>query len=128
MPTLELLSEGRLSLRFSLMEQVAAFRCSSEMVFPLSAITSITAEGPCNSWAVFRCPGTSLPGYIAAGTYYVPREGQSRSKQLWYVRGSRPPCLSLGLVGCGYDRVVLSFASEKEVQAWVEDLNSAKKE
>lgn len=115
---MELFLDGEeLRLHLGAAEKVLAFRFRP-LVFRREQVLRAYRELPTSSWRDLRAPGTALPGFVKAGTYYTPR-----GKEFWFVRfrdSRHALCVELDKVS--YKRLVLTLANdamlEREINDW----------
>ncbi len=89
---------------------MAAFKSQHEI--ELKNIKEVKPET--NTW--FRCPGTFLPRFFCAGTYY-----RKKGKEFWYYRKGKQ-YITLKLQNDKYKRVVLGVNNNRY---WSELLKTA---
>jgi hypothetical protein len=65
-------------------------------------IDSVSLEEPEFSWKTVRAPGTSVPWFFHAGTFYTPI-----GKEFWYFHEKKTK-LTINLTDGPYDRIVIS--------------------
>jgi hypothetical protein len=82
---------------------------------PLSSVRGATADpGVMREPAGFRAPGTHVPRFITAGTFY--KDGE---RVFWNLRGSREPVV-IELAGERYARLVLGVDDARATAERVE--------
>jgi len=107
MPTLEL-TKDELIVHLSFWEAIASLQRGIRV--PLKNIRGATDdEGFRGSALGLRCPGTSVPGIIVAGTYWKRGERQF----VFVTRGSHPVVIELNHEK--WDRIVLGVADARNV-------------
>jgi hypothetical protein len=105
MPRLEL-TDRELIVHLSFWEKLAAFHRSVRV--PLAKVRGATEDaGFSGADMGLRLPGTSLPGVIAAGTYY-----NNRDKQFIFVTRKTQPVV-IELADAGFARIVLGVANAR---------------
>ena len=94
----------------------------SHLRIPLKAITIVRRPSRVtlrNLWKGWRAPGTHLPGYLVAGTYYKGGE-----RHFWDVR--RPTnAIEIGLSGADYDRIFIEVDDPEAEIRRIEDARAA---
>jgi len=84
-------------------ERLWAFHLSPTIEISITHILRATTETPTMEWYALRAPGTALPGFFVAGTYYT-----KRGREFWYVTQSSK-FLVLDVEDEYYKRVVLTL-------------------
>ncbi len=69
---------------------------------PKGNLVSIQEGKPQSSWLDLRVPGTLLPGFIKAGTFYT-----RRGKEFWYVTRNHTHIYTIELKDMTYKRLVV---------------------
>lgn len=103
-------TQSTLKIQLESSERLWAFHLSGHIEVPLESIQSVRLERPETTWHELRAPGTCLPGFIKAGTYYT-----QRGREFWYVlraskgaaNGESQNCLCLDMSEGYYKRIVL---------------------
>jgi hypothetical protein len=109
--------DGKLELHLSVKERFAAVHIASTIAVPLASVTHVSTIEPESNWNELRAPGSFVPNFIKAGTYYT-----ARGREFWYVTKSRDgKFLTLDLQGEYYKRIVLTI---DEHQAWCDRLKT----
>jgi len=89
----------------------------SDVRIPRSAIVRADNALPQQSWKQLRAPGTYIPGWIKAGSYFT-----SAGWEFWYFAYRRQPHpLTLSLAGQKFTKVVLGVSDAglvDHVMAW----------
>jgi hypothetical protein len=74
------------------------------IVIPFSQIHQVTTDRPATHWQEIRSPGTKIPGWIKAGTFYYQKQ-----RSFWYAHPKKP-VLTLELApDAHYQQVVLAI-------------------
>lgn len=98
------------------------FALKSRLRIPLAAITVVRRPSQLalrNLWKGWRAPGTHVPGYLVAGTYYKGGE-----RHFWDVRrGER--AIEIGLSGADYDRMFVEVDDPDAAIRRIEDARAA---
>ncbi len=89
------------------------FSFKREIVVPINEITKVSTDEPGVLWGI-RLPGTHIPFYFRAGTFYT-----KLGKEFWYYRLSKEP-LVIETKG-NYKRIVLGLDDAKY---WCELIDS----
>lgn len=97
------ITDQTLTLQMDWHERLWAFHLSSAIAIPRSEIQTVSTDPPKMEWYALRAPGTALPGFFVAGTYYTPR-----GREFWYVTRNKP-FLVLTLTDHYYKRIVLTL-------------------
>jgi len=107
----------QLTVEFSVAEKLAAFHGNFHI--PLNQVRGASVVDK-KFWQQLgaRIPGTGLPYLLIAGTYI--KKGDRAF--VWWSRKSTP--VEITLSGAGYDRLVISAASEAEAENWAETVNA----
>jgi len=100
--------EDKLQIEFALKEQLLAVRFQKTWQIPLAHIEQVTTSKPESNWKALRAPGTSIPGWIRAGTYYT-----DQGKEFWYVTKSNQNFLTIELRNESYKRIILSLENNE---------------
>jgi len=85
------------------------------IVIDLGHIQSVSLEEPEFDRRTIRAPGTSLPTYFHAGTFY-----SSLGKEFWYFK-SKEPKLTIELSGGTYKRIVIAPTN---LNGWYQKLST----
>ena len=94
----------KLKIELKLWEKIFSVK-TSDIEIALKSIKCVSTEKPKFTWKWLRCPGTFLPGVIAAGTYYAKREDKWE-KEFWCLTRGRK-LLVLELKDEKYTRIIL---------------------
>ncbi len=98
------LNAEQLRIELTPMERLWAVHVGKTIAIPLSQIRQVTTDVPVTNWQEIRSPGTSVPGWIKAGTYYYERR-----RSFWYTQPKKP-VLTLELApDADYQTVVLAI-------------------
>lgn len=103
-------------IRLEPLERLWGCHISGKIELPLAEIETVTLARPEPDWQALRAPGTYLPGWIKAGTYYT-----QRGREFWYV-GREPQTLCIDLKTGYYKRIVLA---SPQAQQWSIHLQAA---
>ena len=79
-------------------------------------IQSVSLKEPVLTFPSLRAPGTSIPTYFYAGTFY-----SKLGKEFWYFK-QKEPKLTLILSGGPYKRVIITHENMEE---WYDKLNTS---
>lgn len=109
-------TERLVEIHLEPIERLWGCHVGGKIELPLSEIEAVTPARPETHWTELRAPGTYLPGWIKAGTYYT-----ERGREFWYV-GREPQTLCIDLKTGYYKRVVLA---SPEAQRWLVSLQAA---
>ena len=91
---------NELAIELSFWEKIWSLHGNFQI--PKSNIVSIGEGNPKSSWSELRVPGTFLPGFIKAGTFYT-----RRGREFWYVTRNTPRIYTIELANMSYHRLVL---------------------
>jgi hypothetical protein len=91
----------QLRIELTRMERFWAVHVSKTISIPLAQIRQVTTDVPTTNWQEIRSPGTSVPGWIKAGTYY-----HDRLRSFWYTQPKKP-VLTLELAPNAYYRKIV---------------------
>ncbi|MEL6779109.1 MAG: hypothetical protein AAFO06_17820 [Cyanobacteria bacterium J06597_16] len=97
--------DNNIKIQLDPSERLWAFHLNRQIEVPLDTVESVRLERPETTWNELRAPGTYLPGFIRAGTYYT-----QRGREFWYVNkasNSTPNCLCVDMSEGYYKRIVL---------------------
>ncbi|MEE3717905.1 hypothetical protein V2H45_14280 [Tumidithrix elongata RA019] len=109
--------DQQLKLHLAVKERLAAVHIASTIAVPLPSITHVSTVEPKSNWNEIRAPGSFVPNFIKAGTYYT-----ARGREFWYVTKSREgKFLTLDLKDEYYKRIVLAIDDH---QAWCDRLQA----
>ncbi len=94
----------QLRIELTRMERFWAVHLGKTITIPLAQIRQVTTDAPPTNWQEIRSPGTSVPGWIKAGTYY-----HDRWRSFWYTQPKKP-VLTLDLTpDAYYQKVILAL-------------------
>ncbi|RUR72260.1 hypothetical protein ACF3DV_11665 [Chlorogloeopsis fritschii PCC 9212] len=108
------INENKLNIEFTFKEQLLAVCWGKSWNIPLANIAQVTTAEPQSSWKELRAPGSFIPGFIKAGTYYT-----NRGKEFWYVNRDKD-YLIIELQNESYKRIILTINNNEH---WQERLN-----
>jgi hypothetical protein len=94
------IKENELIIEFSFWESLWSLHGNFHV--PKGNIVSIGEGGPKSSWFDLRIPGTFLPGFIKAGTFYT-----RRGREFWYVTRNHPRIYTIELTNMSYRRLIV---------------------
>jgi len=113
------LLDNSLRIRLNWCERIIAISLNSEITIPLSHITNVSIgnEAPNISGYTLRAPGTHIPYFIKAGTFYT-----SVGCEFWYITQNTRNYLVLTLQNEDFVRIVLTVKTLPEwLQQFVSD-------
>ena len=90
---------------------MSAARLHKLWEIPLPHIQEATITAPKTTWKELRSPGTFIPGFIKAGTYYT-----DRGKEFWLVDYRQANYLTIELQNESYQRIVLTLEDNESWQ------------
>jgi hypothetical protein len=76
------------------------------LVVPLRSVRRVMVGGELPKGYWLRAPGTEIPGFIKAGSYWKPS-----SWSFWDVRRRRDNVLTIELSGTNYDYIVVEVSN-----------------
>jgi hypothetical protein len=112
------LTVDQLKIHLNWYEQLLAFYMAKQIAVPLKTIKQVSAGQPASTWRAVRLPGTSLPGIIAAGTYYT-----DHGREFWYITGKH--CLTLTIDDDYFKRIILTLENAND---WANQIRQASEE
>ena len=118
------LTDDQLILTLTGMERLWTLKLGPITV-PRTNVARAETALPPTTWMQLRAPGTSVPGFIKAGTYYT-----TRGKEFWYaVRSQKDNPLTIELTGAPYRRLVLTIEDAanlaERINAWASGSSAA---
>jgi hypothetical protein len=91
----------QLRIELTWMERFWAVHASQTITIPLAEIRQVSTDLPAGNGFTIRSPGTFVPGWIKAGTYY-----HDRLRAFWYTKPKKP-VLTLELTPDAYYREIV---------------------
>lgn len=99
-------------------EKLWSFNFSAKIEVPLNKIIRVTTDTPEFDYLEIRAPGTFIPGFLKAGTYY-----NRQSRSFWYVNKDKDYLTLYLTEDQYYKKIVLTLDKNTD---WLTRINQAR--
>jgi hypothetical protein len=109
------LTNSGFNIQLEPLEQLFSFHIGEQIQVSFEHLQGARLERPESTWRELRSPGSYVPGWIKAGTYYT-----ERGREFWYsIQGK--PCLCLDFTEGYYKRIVVGSDQAEQWHAQIQN-------
>jgi hypothetical protein len=110
------LDNSGLRIQLEPLERFLSVHLNQQIQVSFEHLQSARLERPESTWRELRSPGSYIPGWIKAGTYYT-----ERGREFWYSLKDQP-CLCLDFTEGYYKRIVIGSNQAEQWHAQIQSV------